>query len=109
MVANRRQALQLLGGAVAGLAHARADAPRVKVGQIGVGHAHASKLAVYRKSADYEVVGIVEADAALRKRAEARDPYRGLTWMTRDQLLETPGLQAVLVETEVADLLATAE
>src|SRR5262249_1433885 len=95
-----------------GLAGARAEAPprpRIKVGQIGVGHAHASKLSVYRKSADYEVVGVVEPDATLRKRAEARDPYRGLPWLTRDKLLATPGLQAVLVETQVEDLLKTAE
>ena len=38
---------------------------KIKVGQIGVGHAHASKLSVYRASADYEVVGIVEPDAAV--------------------------------------------
>ena len=47
----------------------------IKVGQIGVGHAHASKLAVYRRSPDYEVVGVVEPDEALRKQAETQ---RGL-------------------------------
>src|SRR5688572_22819973 len=110
---DRRSILGHFGGTLAcsmasGLAHVgAADAPpRIKIGQIGVGHAHASKLSVYRKSPDYEVVGIVEPDAALRKRAEARDPFRGLPWMTRDELLGTPGLQAVLVETRVEDLLA---
>ena len=58
--------------------------PRIKIGQIGVGHAHASKLAVYRKSADYEVVGIVEPDESLRKRAEITTTYKDLKWMTRD-------------------------
>jgi predicted dehydrogenase len=109
MAPNRRQALATIGGTVAALAHGRADVPRIKVGQIGVGHAHAGKLSVYRASPDYEVVGIVEPDTELRKRAETRDPYRGLTWMTRDQLLATPGLQAVLVETAVGDLLGNAE
>ena len=33
----------------------------IRVGQIGVGHGHATKLAVYRASPDYEVVGVVEA------------------------------------------------
>src|SRR5438105_3651121 len=79
--------------------------PRIKIGQIGVGHPHASKLSVFRESPDYEVVGIVEPDAELRKRAESAAPYRELKWMTREQLLETPGLQAVLIETRVADLL----
>ncbi len=81
----------------------------IKIGQIGVGHSHANKLAVYRKSADYEVVGVAEPDAELRKRAESQDLYRGVTWMSPAELLKTPGLQAVLVETRVADLLDTAE
>lgn len=83
--------------------------PRIKIGQIGVAHAHASKLGVYRKSDDYEVVGIVEPNEALRKEAQTKDPYRDLPWMTREQLLNVPGLQAVLVETEVRDLLDNAE
>ncbi len=80
----------------------------IRVGQIGVGHAHASKLAAYMDSPDYEVVGIVEADQALRAQAETRAPFRDCTWMSEEQLLSTPGLQVVLVETHVRDLLATA-
>lgn len=82
---------------------------RIKIGQIGVGHAHAGKLAAYRKSPEYDVIGIVEPDAELRSRAESQDPYRDLPWMTREQLLNVAGLQAVLVETNVGDLLNTAE
>ena len=82
---------------------------RIKIGQIGVGHAHASKLEVYRASEDYEVVGIVEPDSRLRQRAESQSSYRDLPWMTQEKLLGTPGLQAVLVETRVRDLLTTAE
>jgi len=79
------------------------------VGQIGVGHAHATKLAVYRRSPAYEVVGIVEPDAVLRQRAEGQPAYKDLPWLTREQLLNVPGLQAVLVETRVRDLLDAAE
>lgn len=82
---------------------------RIKIGQIGVGHAHASKLSVYRNSPDYEVVGIVEPDEALRRSAQSQEPYRDLPWMSREQLLNVPGLQAVLVETRVSDLLDNAE
>ena len=82
---------------------------RIKIGQIGVGHAHASKLSVYRASPDYEVVGIVEPNQELRSAAERSAAYQGLPWLTRDQLLRTPGLQAVLVETQVRDLLDNAE
>lgn len=86
-----------------------AEKSRIRIGQIGVGHPHASKLSVYRQSVDYDVVGIVEPDGELRRRAETNAVYRGLPWMTQETLLATPGLQAVLVETRVKDLLATAE
>jgi len=81
----------------------------IKIGQIGVGHGHASKLSVYRDSPDFEVVGIVEPDPTLRKRAEGQPFCRGLNWMKREQLLETPGLQAVLIETRVSELLENAK
>ena len=61
------------------------------------------------QSPDYEVVGIVEPDTQLRQQAEAQAVYRDLPWMTQEQLLHVPGLEAVLVETRVRDLLDTAE
>lgn len=93
-------------GVVAG---ERASRAKIKVGQIGVGHAHASKLSVYRQSSDYEVVGMVEPDRELRAKAESQDVYRGLPWMTQEQLFNVPGLQLVLIETRVRDLLRAAE
>lgn len=83
--------------------------PKIKVGQIGTGHAHASKLEVYRQSPDYEVVGIVEPDEAARTRAASQAAFRDLPWMTEEQLLNVTGLQVVLVETRVRDLLNAAE
>ena len=83
---------------------------RVKVGQIGTGHAHAGgKMSTFRKlEADYEVVGVVEPDAALRRTWQDHPVYRGLKWMTEEELLGTKGLQAVAVETAVRDLVPTA-
>lgn len=81
----------------------------IKVGQVGVGHAHATKLSVYRASPDYEVVGVVEPDDRLRRAAASQPAYQGLRWLSEEELLATPGLAAVLVETRVRDLLATAE
>lgn len=84
--------------------------PRIKIGQIGTGHAHASgKMAVYRKSDDFEVVAIAEPDEALRRKAEQQPAYKDLNWVSVEQLLNTPGLQAVAVETEPRDLLKYAE
>ncbi|MDY0168516.1 MAG: Gfo/Idh/MocA family oxidoreductase [Thermoguttaceae bacterium] len=91
---------------------ARAARPdkRVKVGQIGVGHAHAGgKMATLRKLADeFEVVGVAEPSESLREQWRDHPVYRGVPWMSIDQLLGTKGLQAVAVETEVRDLLPTA-
>ena len=100
-------ALALSAGA--GKADASPDRPKIKIGQIGVGHAHATKLTVYRRSSDYEVIGIVEPNAELRAWAESQPAFSGLPWLTLEQLLNVPGLQAVLVETRVRGLLNAAE
>lgn len=110
---DRRQFLTVTMGAFATLSvpvvhAAEPGKPKIKVGQIGVGHAHATKLEVYRRSEDYEVVGIVEPDKALRERAAGAAAFRDLPWMTEEQLLNVTGLQVVTVETRVRDLLATA-
>ncbi|MCC7475228.1 MAG: Gfo/Idh/MocA family oxidoreductase [Pirellulales bacterium] len=116
---NRREALQQLVGALAvsvtpGSLRAedgkQAARPRIKVGQIGTGHAHAARtLLTHRESSEFEVVGVVEPDKAMRRQAEAHPAYRGLPWMSQEQLLNLPGLQAVLVETQVRNLLDAAE
>lgn len=87
----------------------RGGPARIRIGQIGVGHAHADKLAVWRQSPDFEVVGIVEPDPMLRARAESQAAFQGLPWMTQEELLGQPGLRAVLVETEVRRSLDAAE
>ena len=113
---SRREFLQQLAGAAAAwpvmsalTRAADSPRPRIKIGQIGTTHAHASKLGVYRKSADYEVVGVVEPDPQRRAAAEKLPYFQGVKWISRDELLNTPGLQAVLVETDVCDLLNNAE
>ena len=82
--------------------------PRIKIGQIGTSHGHANKLAVYRQSDDYEVVGVVEPDERLRIEAERTPAFQGVKWLTREELLATPGLRAVLIETPIRDLLSIA-
>ncbi len=117
MTVNRRKLLQALGSLACASPirnYASAGAPDnkardvIRVGQIGVGHAHATKLSVYRESSDYEVVGIVEPDATLREAARQLPAFRDVPWITEDQLLNTPELRVVLVETHVRDSLATA-
>jgi predicted dehydrogenase len=88
---------------------AKADR-RIKVGQIGTAHPHAKgKMAALRKlDKEYEVVGIVEPDRELRRAAEKESSYKGLRWMSEDELLGTKGLQAVAVETTLCELVPTA-
>lgn len=81
----------------------------IRYGQIGVAHAHANKIEVYRASKDFEVVGVVEPNKELRERAMNSDAYRNLRFVSEEELLNTPGLQVVGVETEVRDLLASAK
>ena len=83
---------------------------RIKVGQIGIGHNHASaKMATFRKLADqYEVVGVVERDPEWRKKRGHDPAYRDVPWVTEQQLLNTKGLAVVAVETDVCDLVPTA-
>ncbi len=82
---------------------------RIKYGQLGTSHAHANKIGVYRQSDDYEVVGVVEPDDAQWQRVKDSNDYRDLKRMTREELLNSPGLQVVGVETSVRDLLDNAE
>ena len=82
---------------------------RIRIGQIGTAHAHAGgKMDTMRKSDEFEVVGIVESDPGRKAAAESGKTYAGLKWMTEEELLGAPGLQAVAVETEVRVLVPTA-
>lgn len=65
-------------------------------------------MSVYRGSDEYEVVGVVEPDDKAWESAVKSKTYEGLKRLSEEQLLNTPGLRAVAVETAVRDLLATA-
>ena len=81
---------------------------KIKIGQIGTGHAHASGVfSQLRQTDDFEIVGIVENNPQRRK--ALGDQYQGVKLISEQQLLNTPGLRAVVVETEVPELLPTAQ
>lgn len=77
---------------------------RVRIGQIGTQHAHAAgKMEGLRRLNEvFEVAGLAGADE------KAGKDYEGLPRMGVDELLASPGLQAVTVETRVEDSCATA-
>jgi predicted dehydrogenase len=55
----------------------------------------------------FEVVGIVEEDPYWKEKRGGLDCYAGLKWMTEEELLNTPGLDAVAVETDGHELVST--
>lgn len=83
---------------------------RVRIGQIGTKHAHASgKLDTIRKYPDvFELVGVVEPDSQQRSRISKRSPYSEVRFLSESELLGTEGLDAVAIETDVLDLVPTA-
>ncbi len=84
---------------------------KIKVGQIGTKHAHASgKIGTARKFSDlYDVVGVVEPDDARWNSVKNSAAYKDVPRMTEEQLLNVAGLQFVCVETEVEDLIQAAK
>ena len=109
---NRRKFLLSSAGvtlAAPFIVNAASRKPKIRIGQIGTKHAHASgKIQAIRDQADtYELVGVVESDEARRKEVAQSEAYRGVTWMSEEQLLNTKGLNVVAIETEVSKLVAT--
>lgn len=83
---------------------------KIKIGQIGTGHSHAEKkyTTIQRFNKHFEVVGLVENDPQSLKIARNKIEFQDARWMTEEQLFNTSGLMAVLVETDFNDLLPTA-
>ena len=83
---------------------------KVKIAQIGVRHGHASgKMASLKKLPKYfEIVGIA-AESPEDEKAHRNDGvYAGLKWLTQDEILNSPEIEAVCVETEIDQLMPTA-
>jgi len=99
----------LLGGC-ASVGAAEPPAHRVKVGLVGTAHPHAlGKLEALLKLPDlYEVVGVVEPDERLRQALARQSQFATVRVLTEEQLLNVPGVEAALVETQVKDVVPTA-
>jgi len=84
---------------------------RIRIGQIGIGHNHGSeKMRTALNFPDvFEVVGICETDPAWMKSRGYLDVYRELPFMFEEELLNIPGLDAVIVETDVWNLIPAAQ
>ncbi len=84
---------------------------RIRIAQWGVRHDHASgKMNDLRLLPDwFDVVGIAAETPELQAKYANTGPYRQLKWMTPEELLALPHLDAVAVETDVHSLLRAAK
>ena len=84
---------------------------RIKIAQIGIGHNHASeKMRAVRRHHDvFDVVGVCEPDPKWIAERGGLDVYRSLPFLSEEELLAIPGLDAVMVETDVWNLIPTAQ
>ena len=84
---------------------------RIKIAQIGMAHDHATgKMECVRKFPDvFEIVGIAEENEENMRKYVNLECYRGINVMTIDELLMTPELNAVMIETEEMSLITTAQ
>ncbi len=91
-------------------AYSKSNASRIRIGQIGTKHAHASGKvkAILDQPETYELVGVVESDPIERANRSQSGVYEGVNWVTEEELFHIPGLQAVAIETLVKDLVPTA-
>ena len=81
---------------------------RIRVAQLGITHEHASgTIEVARRRTDYfELVGVVDDTASDTPRQDCAvnyKPYEGVKWMTEEELLNSPDIEAVFVEKTNAD------
>ena len=82
---------------------------KLRIGHIGTAHDHSSAFfdCIKRHPELFEIVGVVEPDPLLRKRAQTQECFQNVTWMTEEELAQA-GVDAVLIETFELDLIPTA-
>ena len=72
----------------------------IRVGQIGIAHSHAAgRVQVFRNNADVELVGVHEPFPSVRAERGGHVAYQGISWLSADELLGDPTVQAIAVET----------
>ena len=83
---------------------------KIKIAQIGIGHNHAQgNMDSLRNLKDiFEIVGVAESDPVWLEKRKNLKCYDDIKWMTEEELLNTPGLEAVAIEKDGFDLIPTA-
>ena len=101
---TRRKILAASAASVPAAIYAQSE-EKLKYLQIGTGHPHSNKISAYDASDDWEVVGIVEPNPDRIADAKKNPTFSKFDFLTLEEGLATPGLDAVGIETDVRDLL----
>ena len=113
---DRREFIKTGGVAVVGVltrpafgAAGEAKRSRLRVAQIGTAHPHAAGKweALKRMTEQFDCAGVWEPDPNERAKSEKQPVYGDARWLTESQLFSLK-LDAVLVETELPDLVRIA-
>lgn len=80
---------------------------RLRVGQIGTAHAHAAEkwATLQALSEEFECLALCEPDPGQRAKAEREPEFAAAHWVGEEQFFAQRDIDAVLVETELPDLL----
>jgi len=104
--ASRRELLQSAGVGLLWPLGAPAAPAVVRAGILGTKHSHTTgKLKAMLDSPDYEVAGVCENDPEAKARAQQDPRFKGLRWMSEEDLLGDPSIHLVVVECQVWEAL----
>jgi predicted dehydrogenase len=93
------------------LAAASSQAIKVRVAMFGASHSHAAgKLAAIRDLTEhFELIGVVEPDNKLQTALRSHPKYHAVPWLSETEFFAMGHLDAVLIETAVADQVRAAQ
>lgn len=84
-------------------------AEKIRAGLLDISHAHAiGKLRTIQSSPEYELVGVCEPNAEVQQQRKDEEVFKGVRWLSEQELLGDDTVQVVAVEGHVQDNLALA-
>src|SRR5688572_9533039 len=109
---NRRELLQYAGSGLlaAPLATPSAVTGVIRAGILGTQHSHTTgKLKAMQDNPDYEFAGICENNPEAKARAQKDPRFKGLCWMSEDELLRDPTVHLIVVECKIWEAVPSGE
>jgi predicted dehydrogenase len=104
---DRRDFLCSAGAVAMSSAAPLASINVIRTGILGTQHSHLTgKLKAMKDSPDYEVVSICEPDAEAAARAKQNPAFRGLRWVSQEEMLNDKSLHLIVVECRPWDALS---